>query len=184
LVANGFNHALIYSYAYDPSWKAGKSEAEDWGPPALLPWLGSKGSEDFTRMNVPYWNHYDQLMEALRQRGIIAHIYIRVHNKPDITIFPANNSTGDNLWWQWMVARYAAYPNVVFDGAKEWNYEASVAYKQARLQLPFRPAPTRLVVARVRRLRLLIRGRMGFAHFIRPPPLGHPLHREAMEHQA
>ena len=134
LVANGFNHVLMNSYAYDTTWKAGKSESEDWGPPALLPWLGSKGSEDFTRMNLPYWNHYDQLMEAMRQRGITAHIYIRVHNKPDINIFPANNSTGDNLWWQWMVARYAAYPNVVFDGAKEWNYESSVSYKQARLQ--------------------------------------------------
>ncbi len=35
-----------------------------------------------------------------------------------------------------------------------------------------RPAPTDFVVARLRRLRLLSRGRMGCAHCIRPPPLG------------
>src|SRR5687767_15010054 len=39
---------------------------------------------------------------------------------------------------------------------------------------PCGPAPTRLVVARFRRLRLLNRGRMRFAHGIRPPPLGRP----------
>ena len=35
-----------------------------------------------------------------------------------------------------------------------------------------RPAPTDFVVARLRRRSLLSRGRMGCAHFIRPPPLG------------
>src|SRR5687767_15010053 len=39
---------------------------------------------------------------------------------------------------------------------------------------PCGPAPTGLVVARFRRLRLLNRGRMCFAHGIRPPPLGRP----------
>jgi hypothetical protein len=41
-----------------------------------------------------------------------------------------------------------------------------------------RPAPTGFVVAQVRRLCLLTCGRMGCAHFIRPPPLGARLGRQ------
>src|SRR5688572_14674705 len=44
---------------------------------------------------------------------------------------------------------------------------------------PRGPAPTDLVVARLRRLRPLSRGRMPCAHCTRPPPLGRPPHRGA-----
>jgi len=44
---------------------------------------------------------------------------IRLHFRSVITRVWRHRSTGDNLWWQWMVARYAAFPNMVFGGAKE-----------------------------------------------------------------
>lgn len=128
----GFNFILINAYCYDTKWRAGKSEAEDYGPTTLYPWNGSNKSPDFTHFSLAYWKHYDAVIEAMYKHGIVAHIYFKVYNK-EVT-WMKNGSAEDDMYHKWIVARYAAYPNIIWDLAKEANYEKSTEYKVDRLK--------------------------------------------------
>jgi len=133
LAQHGFNHILLNAYAHDAPWQAGQTGDDDFGPPALYAWEGSNERPDHTRFNLPFWQHYDRVMEALLDRGIVAHIMIRVYNK--MVRWPANRSAEDDLCFRWLIARYAAFPNLVWDFSKEAFYEKDVEYKLDRFSL-------------------------------------------------
>jgi hypothetical protein len=128
----GFNYVLVNSYAYDTNWDAGKTQDQDYGPPALLPWLGSHGAHDYAQLNPAYWDHFDRMMWALFRRGMVAHIYFKVYNKQ--VIWPEKGSPQDRLWFDTITARYQAFPNLVWDYAKESYYEPDKDYMAACLQ--------------------------------------------------
>ncbi len=132
LTSYGFNFILINAYAYDTFWRPGKTAADDYGPSALYPWEGINDKPDFSRFNIAYWQHFDKMMYALYQRGIIAHLYLKVYNKK--VNWPLNNTAEDDMYYKWIIARYAAYPNITWDLAKEANNEKSVDYKVGRLK--------------------------------------------------
>lgn len=132
LVNYRFNFVLINAYCYDTRWRAGKTEAEDYGPPSTYPWGGNNKAPDFTRYNLAYWQHYDAVIEALYKHGIVAHIYFKVYNKE--VNWMKNSTPDDDMYFKWIIARYAAYPNMIWDLAKEANYEKSVEYKLDRLK--------------------------------------------------
>jgi hypothetical protein len=132
LTAHGFNFIILNAYAYDTTWRKGRTGEDDYGPPPLYAWEGSNEKPDFSHFNLTYWQHYDRMMEALDRRGIVAHILLRVYNKQ--VNWPANGSPEDDLYYRWLVARYAAYPNVTWDIAKEAHYEKDLEYKLGRLQ--------------------------------------------------
>jgi hypothetical protein len=131
LAGYGFNFILINAFAYDTNWCLGKTSPDDYGPSALYPWGGSYQNPDFSRFNLVYWAHYDKVIEAMHHRGIGIHLYLKVYNK--LVNWPKNNSAEDDLYYRWIIARYAAYPNIIWDLAKEANYEKSVSYKADRL---------------------------------------------------
>ncbi|TWU03935.1 DUF5060 domain-containing protein [Neorhodopirellula pilleata] len=81
LARHGFIYVILNTYAHDTKWRKGKSGPDDYGPPELFPWEGSNESPDHSRMNVDYWQHYDRVMTAIMERGIQAHILIKVYNK-------------------------------------------------------------------------------------------------------
>jgi len=60
-------------------------------------------------------------MEALREKGIVAHIMIKVYNKKVQS--PAKGSSDDERYFRHVVARYGAFCNVVWDFARESYYE-------------------------------------------------------------
>ncbi len=132
LVEHGFNHILLNVYAHDCSWRKGKSGPDDYGPPPMYPWKGSNETPDHNRFNLDYWQHYDRVIDALYRRGIIAHVMIKVYNK--MVNWPTNGSAEDDLFFQWIVSRYAAYPNVVWDLSKESNNEPDLDYKIDRIR--------------------------------------------------
>jgi Protein of unknown function (DUF4038)/Domain of unknown function (DUF5060)/Putative collagen-binding domain of a collagenase len=132
IARHGFNYVLLNSYAYDTNWRKGKSAPDDYGPPLLYPWAGNNAQPDQSRMNIAYWRHYDRVMTALNERGMQAHIYIKVHNKQ--VNWPAHGSEEEKLFFRWLIARYAAYPNVIWDFSKEANNEQDLAYKQGWLK--------------------------------------------------
>jgi len=132
LSKSGFNFILINAYAYDTKWCLGKTSSDDYGPNDLFPWGGNYQNCDYSRFNVAYWQHFDKVIEAMYQRGIQAHLYLKVYNK--MVNWPQNNSPEDDLYYRWIIARYAAYPNVIWDLAKEANNEKSVPYKVERLK--------------------------------------------------
>jgi hypothetical protein len=72
------------------------------------------------------------VIEALARRGLWAHIFIKVYNKQ--VNWPANGSAEDDLYFRWLIARYAAFPNISWDLAKEAHYEKDLGYKLDRLR--------------------------------------------------
>jgi len=132
IAANGFDFVILNAFAQDTSWRKGKTGPDDYGPPPIYPWAGSNEQPDFTRFNLAYWQHYDRVIAALYQRGIQAHILMKVYNKQ--VNWPANGSAEDDLYYRWLIARYTAYPNVTWDLAKEAQYEKDLSYKTSRLR--------------------------------------------------
>ncbi len=128
----GFNYVILNSYAHDTNWRKGKTGPDDYGPPTLFPWAGSNTAPDHSRMNLAYWQHYDRVMSALQERGLQAHMFIKVYNKA--VNWPATGSAEEKLFFRWLVARYAAYPNLIWDFSKEAHNEKNLAYKQGWLK--------------------------------------------------
>ena len=132
IAAHGFNYVLVNSYAHDTNWRKGKTGTDDYGPPALFPWAGTNEAPDHTRLNVAYWQHFDHMMAALRERGLQAHLYLKVYNKQ--VKWPAKGSDAEKLFFTTLLARYAAYSNVIWDFSKEAHNEKDLAYKQGWLR--------------------------------------------------
>lgn len=129
---NGFNFILLNAYCYDTKWCLGKTSPDDYGPPSMFPWGGTYQNADFSRFNLDYWQHFDRVIDAMYHRGIGVHLYIRVYNK--MVNWPQNNSPEDDLYYRWIIARYAAYPTIIWDLSKEANNEKSLPYKVERLK--------------------------------------------------
>lgn len=132
LASHGFNYVIINSYAHDTGWRKGRTGPDDFGPPLLYAWEGTNEQPDHSRMNLAFWQHYDRVMEALHQRGIQAHMLVKVYNKQ--VKWPARGSAEDDLFFRWLIARYAAYPNVIWDFSKEAHNEKDTDYKLGRLR--------------------------------------------------
>jgi hypothetical protein len=132
LAAHGFNCVILNAYAHDTSWRKGRTSDDDYGPPALFAWESTNERPDHSRFNLAYWRHYDQIIAALNQRGMVAHIFIKVYNK--MVNWPPKGSAEDDLYFRWLIARYAAYPNVHWDFSKESNNEKDLDYKLGRIR--------------------------------------------------
>ena len=120
------------AFAYDTSWRKGKTGADDFGPPEFFPWAGSNEQPDHSQFNLVYWQHYDRVIAALNERGMVAHILMKVYNK--MVNWPAKGSAEDDLYFRWLIARYAAYSNVHWDFAKESNIDKDLNYKLNRIK--------------------------------------------------
>jgi hypothetical protein len=130
MAAHGFNHVLVNIYAHDTSWAPGRSCEWDYGPAALYPWEGTNEQPDHTRLNPRFFQRYDGMMEALRDKGVIAHLMIKVYNKK--VKWPAKWSAEEERYFRYVVARYGAFCNVVWDFAKE-SYNEKDDVLQAHL---------------------------------------------------
>lgn len=132
LAAHGFNYIITNVYAHDTQWRPGHSEPLDYGPPPVYPWLGSNEKPDHSGLNPGFWRHYDRVIEAMYSRGIVAHIMTKVYNK--MVNWPKPMSPEEDLYYRTLIARYSAYPNVVWDFSKEAHIEANHDYKVRRLK--------------------------------------------------
>lgn len=126
--AHGFTSVCIQAYAHAVPWNTGNGSSPqslfDYGPPPKIPWQGTYGAEDTLRMNNAYWAHFDKMMDYLHSEGIVVHIMLKAYNKA--VNWPANLSAADDLWFNYIVARYQGYSNVVWDVAKEcFNLDGS-----------------------------------------------------------
>jgi hypothetical protein len=127
----GFNHVMVNAYAYDCKWGPGKTRENDFGPPPARVWPGEHGQHDYSRLNLEYFEAYDRMMWALWRRGIEAHIYLKVYNK--MVPWPEKRSREEDLYFDYFVARYQAFPNVVWDFSKECYNEPDKQYVCDRL---------------------------------------------------
>lgn len=132
LTDHGFNYIILNVYAHDTNWKQGHTEVRDYGPPPVYPWLGTNEQPQQDKLNLDFWRHYDQMMDAMNQRGIIAHIMTKVYNKQ--VNWPKPLSPEEDLYYRTLIARYSAYPNVVWDFSKEAHGEGNFEYKSGRIK--------------------------------------------------
>ncbi len=132
LVAHGFNYIVMNVYAHDTAWRLGTTEDADFGPPALYPWRGSNEAPDHAALNPAFWEHFDRVVAAMHDRGVVAHIMIKVYNK--MVNWPQRGSAEERQYLDALLARYAAYPNIVWDFSKESYNEKDLAYKIATLR--------------------------------------------------
>jgi hypothetical protein len=126
--ARGFNYVLVNVYAHDTRWCKGKAHELDFGPPALYAFGGSNEKPDHGVMNPRFFQIYDGMMNALLEKGIVAHMMIKVYNK-DVN-WPKPGSEEEARFFHYVTARYQAYPNIVWDFAKEaYNEKNEVLQK-------------------------------------------------------
>lgn len=132
LAAHGFNYVILNTFAHDTSWRPGNSGDDDYGPPPVYPWEGDNAQPDHSRLNLAFWQHYDRVIQAMNERGIMAHVLLKVYNKK--VKWPMRGSAEDDLFFRTIMARYAAYPNVIWDFSKEAHNEKDLEYKLGRLR--------------------------------------------------
>ena len=130
LVAHDFN--VVYLNLYAHSYGGGRG-SPSFGPPAKYAWGGSNDQPDHSVFNLPFWQHYDRVIQALWNRGLEAHIMIKVYNKH--VNWPAPGSPDDDMFFKYVVARYAPFCNVHWDFAKESNRDTNLVYKLDRMAL-------------------------------------------------
>lgn len=131
LVDHRFN--VVYMNVYAHTGFANPGQGPNFGPPAMYAWGGSNDQPDHSVLNLPFWQHYDRVIQALWERGLEAHIMIKVYNKH--VKWPKTGSPEDDMYFKTVVARYAPFCNVHFDFSKESNNEKSLEYKLNRMAL-------------------------------------------------
>ena len=129
---HGFNTVIVNTFAYDTSWRAGRTGDDDFGPPPQSPWLGTALEPDHLHLNPAFWQHYDRMIQALHEGGMITHLLCKVYNKK--VKWPGRESKGEALFFRTLIARYGAYPGMVWDFSKEAHNEKNLDYKLNRLR--------------------------------------------------
>ncbi len=116
---NGFNQVVMNIYAYDVGWKVAGDVPEkyDFGEPDYSVFEGTNENPDFSRLNTGFFCHLDRVIDLLNREGIIAHLMIYVWNKQ--VNWPEMYSEEDNMYFDYVINRYQAYPNVIWDVSKE-----------------------------------------------------------------
>lgn len=116
---NGFNHIVMNVYAYDVGWKTDPAVPDEYfyGRPAWSAFEGTNEQPDFTRLNTNLFRHLDRVVELLQRKGMDAHLMIYVWNKK--VNWPPMYSEGDNLYFDYVIRRYQAFSNVIWDVSKE-----------------------------------------------------------------
>ncbi|MDW5290770.1 DUF5060 domain-containing protein [Formosa sp. PL04] len=120
LASNGFNQIIMNVYAYDLDWEQSENINPKWdfgSKKAIFPFLGDNENPDYSGLNIKFFKHFDRIIDLLEDNGIIAHIMIYVWNKK--VNWPEANSVADNMYFDYVVKRYQAKSNVLWDISKE-----------------------------------------------------------------
>ncbi|PQV51508.1 uncharacterized protein DUF5060 [Jejuia pallidilutea] len=116
---NGFNQIVMNAYAFDASWgeKEKINPKNNYAKPKVFPFGGQNENPDFSTLNVEYFKHLDRVIAHLNEQQMVARVMIYVWNK--MVNWPASDSKADNMYFDYIVKRYQAYPNIIWDIAKE-----------------------------------------------------------------
>ena len=122
---NGFNHIVMNVYANDVQWKKDKKIETDkkyefGSRNDIFPFLGNNDKPDYSALNTDFFKSLDRTMEALNDRNLISHLMIYVWNKK--VNWPKMGSKEDIRYFEYVVKRYQAFTNVVWDISKEALY--------------------------------------------------------------
>jgi|GEM_PF-457697 len=115
----GFNQVVMNVFAYDVNWPKDKklTSEYEYGSPSVFPFGGTNSAPSHSQLNIDYFKRLDRVIEYLDERDIVAHLMIYVWNKK--VNWPEANSEADNRYFDYIVRRYQAYPNLIWDISKE-----------------------------------------------------------------
>lgn len=119
----GFNMLTVNVYAHSClRWLTADQESDDRYIKAVLaPWVGGNDSPDYGRFDLGFFRHFDRVMLDLLRRGVLAHVMIHVYNKQ--VNWPELGSSDDDRYWRYVIARYQAFCNIIWDTSKESYYQ-------------------------------------------------------------
>jgi len=119
LAENGFNQVIMNVYAYDVAWTKDPQlkPAHEFGAPQTFPFGGTNDAPDFSVLNIDFFQHLDRVINFLDQTGVVAHLMIYVWNKK--VNWPEMYSEADNRYFDYVIQRYQAFPNITWDISKE-----------------------------------------------------------------
>ena len=121
---NGYNQVVMNVYAYDvdTNWvkdplllehpEHNYGSRED-----IFPYLGSNADPDYSSLNVDFFTHFDRVIAAMHEEEILSHLMIYVWNK--LVNWPELGSAEDNMYYDYVIRRYQAFPNIIWDVSKE-----------------------------------------------------------------
>ncbi len=119
---NGFNQVVMNVYSYDVSWPkdtllAKHPEHEYGGREDIYPFPGSNSNPDFSSLNIDFFKHFDKVIAEMHEKEIVSHLMIYVWNK--LVNWPDMESEADNRYYDYVIKRYQAFPNIIWDVSKE-----------------------------------------------------------------
>ncbi len=114
-----FNQIVMNVYAYDANWgeRDKIDPLHDYSKPKTFPFGGTNEKPDHSTLNINFFKHLDRVISYLDQKGIVAHLMIYVWNKK--VNWPEPRSEADNMYFDYVIKRYQAYPNLIWDISKE-----------------------------------------------------------------
>jgi len=127
----GINYLFVQVYYNYSSWfTQPNGKPPRVAPVAQTPWA----SADQMELNLAYFRKIDRVLSLLEARGMVAHVMIYVGNKH--VDWPAQESTADDIYWRYCMARFGASNAVVWDVSKEaGSYGVGRPYIINRLEL-------------------------------------------------
>ncbi|SFC03963.1 protein of unknown function [Algibacter lectus] len=136
---SGFNQVVMNVFSYDVSWKKDEKlkdhpEHEFGGPKNIFPFLGNNEKPDYSALNPEFFQKLDRTISLMHDKRIVSHLMIYVWNK--LVAWPDMNTEADNMYFDYVVKRYQAFPNVIWDISKEALFygRADEAYIHDRIE--------------------------------------------------
>ena len=118
VASNGFNQVVMNVYAYDVNWKIDSNVPQEYlYKPNYSVFKGDNQNPDFSELNINFFKHFDRVINHLHERGVVAHIMIYVWNKN--VKWPEMYTPEDNRYFDYIIKRYQAFPNIIWDVSKE-----------------------------------------------------------------
>ncbi|MBT4136276.1 MAG: DUF5060 domain-containing protein [Candidatus Latescibacteria bacterium] len=139
LCDGGFNYVManLYAHYYHRTEISERTENYLYQRPEHYLFDGTNDDPDHTRLNVGFFQMFDRAVAALHERGVVLHLMIQVQNKK--VNWPEWLSDEDDQFWAYVIKRYQAYSNVIWDISKETynllNRSGSHDYALSRIAL-------------------------------------------------
>jgi len=122
LAENGINQIVTTLYSYDTRWEVDERlkqhpEHDFAKRNDIYPFLGTNADPDFSALNPTFFQRFDRITQLMHERNIVNHLMIYVWNKK--VSWPKTESEADDMFFDYVIKRYQAFPNIIWDAAKE-----------------------------------------------------------------
>lgn len=85
--------------------------------PNVSPFLQNDDSIDYNHLNPAYWNALDKVVDYAFQKGMVVDLIMLGYGAETYA-----TKVLDKTYIRYLLARYAAYPNIIWCLTNEWNY--------------------------------------------------------------